>query len=423
MSKIVLNNIKVRENKLIYEYSVSENLKKFFNLDNEYIIEYYLCDKPLIISQVPENVLIIPFMCNILPVVWLSNAELIVKDVDADFFESINKFKQGYSEMYPEAKFLGRIQVEKIEHNKGTNSNKCGMFFSAGMDAYCSLANHYEEKPDLLSIWGSDIDINNSEGWAVLENMLMSAAQEFQLPLLVIKSSFRKILNCNELTRSFEPVLHDEWWHGIQHGPAIIGHAAPIAYVRGYKRQYIASSFSKEDGRVTCSSYPTIDNYINYAGCNTIHDGFEFTRQEKAKVIHDFYIKTKKKIFLHVCWKEEDGNNCCRCEKCLRTIAEFLAFGVDPQGYGLKCDKETMKYMKKYIKYEFDYNPYLVKLWLQIQREFKNNKKILKGTYNYRAMKWIEKIDFNNPNKKFCRMIYNMKKIINKKIRELVTLL
>ena len=281
------------------------------------------------------------------------------------------------------------------------------------MDAYCTLANHFSEKPELLAIWGADIGFDNTKGWEVLENVLRNASEQFQLPLIIIHSTFRDIINCNELSKSYESVLYDEWWHGIQHGPAIIGHAAPIAYLRGYKTQYIASSFCKQDGIVTCSSYPTIDNYIKYCGCNTIHDGFEFTRQDKARVIYNFCSRMNKEINLHVCWNKQDGSNCCKCEKCLRTIAELLVLGANPKKFGFEFDTNLFAYMKKFIRDDFDYNPGIKKFWEQIQKEFINNKVTLKNEYYYRDIKWIEKFDFSNHRKwSHRKIIRRFKKIV-----------
>lgn len=396
MPKIVLNNINIVENKVIYDYWVSDDIKKYFNVDNEYYLEYNCMGNSIDLSNVPQSILVVPFMCNFIPIVWMTGAEINISEIDLDFYESIDKFKKGYMDMYPEATFKGEIIVDNIVCNKIDDKQRCGMFFSAGLDAYCTLANHFEEKPDLITIWGSDINVNNVSGWEVLEKLLRNVSEEYDLPLITIRSSFRDVVNCNELSKKFEPILHDEWWHGMQHGPAIIGHAAPISYLRGYKRQYIASSYCSQDGFITCASYPSIDNNISYCGCNVIHDGFEFTRQEKAKVIYNFYQKYNKLITLHVCWRSSDGNNCCKCEKCLRTIAELAVLGANPADFGFKCDFSVFKYMKNFILYDTEINHLYIKFWIQIQNEFLNNKKLIKCNPYYHYMRWIEKVDFNN---------------------------
>jgi hypothetical protein len=59
-----------------------------------------------------------------------------------------------------------------------------------------------------------------------------------------------------------------------------------------------------------------------------VHDGAGLMRADKiAAITHwpETYAR------LRVCWKNVDGlNNCCRCEKCLRTMAMLEIYGALP---------------------------------------------------------------------------------------------
>ena len=54
--------------------------------------------------------------------------------------------------------------------------------------------------------------------------------------------------------------MGDDFWHGLHHAMAILGAAAPIAYLEGIQTLYIASSFSVGN-TYPCASDPTTMNF------------------------------------------------------------------------------------------------------------------------------------------------------------------
>ena len=406
MERIKLNNLKVIDNIIEYEYEVSAGLLKYFkNPLIKYIMEYQLNGMPCCIADVPESILTVPFVCNMLPLTWLADAALQVDCLDSDFYHCIANLKQGYIGMYPEAKFLGVVEAGNIEKNEKEREN-VGLFFSGGLDAYTSLVRTMSEKPYLVSIWGADISFDNVNGWTLVHKYLQEASENFDLPLVTIRSSFREIFNEQVLDNQFKDVLQDLWWHGVQHGVALIGHAAPIAYRFGFKMQYIASSFSAADKNVRCASYPTLDNMIKYAGCSVYHDGFEMTRIDKIRALGAFCEANNKKVNIHVCWRDTKGENCCMCEKCWRTMAEFWSQGMEPADYGFAYNEYNLKFMKRYLELDFDFSDVTRTFWINIQKEFKNNRYLLREFKYYNNIKWIESFDFYLANDNYKRKLY-----------------
>lgn len=421
--RIVLNQIDVRCSRITYDFTVSQDLNKYFDFTIPYFIEYTCDDINIDLKMVPESVLVVPFMCNLLPVVWLKDAEIEIPEIDYDFYQSIELIKKGFAEMYNEAKFRGGIRPGKIVKNHRNMDSRSGVFFSGGVDAWCTLLAHLKEKPALLSIWGADISVLATKAWENLVTVLRKAQMDTGLPLVIIKSSFREILLKDQLSKEFISVLHDEWWYAAQHGPGIIGHAAPIAYIYGMKNVYIASSNCPEDGKVWCSSDPTIDNFISYANCNTIHDGFELTRQKKIKAIVESVMNKKVgfDILLHTCWKNPNGENCCRCEKCMRSILAIWVEGGNPIKFGYKVTLKDYAYMKKYMLLEYENEHSINKTWINIQNEFIKNKKKLSERSEFSYIKWIEKFDFTNPDKmlqrKLIRCYYRIKYCVSIRLK------
>ena len=117
-SKITLKSIKLDKNKVTYNYEALGEWRDYFKLENDFFIEY---DED--ISNVPYSILVIPFLCNFLPIAWVFDGEINVEECDKDFYLSIPEFKKGYIEMYPMIKFLGNLNVKNIKENKNAEKD------------------------------------------------------------------------------------------------------------------------------------------------------------------------------------------------------------------------------------------------------------------------------------------------------------
>lgn len=399
-----MNHINKSENTVEYDFSVTAGLKKYFS-EKPYLIEY-----PENMENVPDAVLAVPFVCNILPIVWLSNSTIILNEIDKDFSECIPNVKSGYEEMFPEASFGGDVCVENIiDSSSKCKNDGCAMLFSGGLDAVNTLISHFNENPILISIWGADVKFDNSEGWQKTLNGIEDAAAHFGMKPYVIHSSFREFDYEGILNTDYCEQLKDNWWHGIKHSLALLGHTAPVVYLHGLSKVYIASSNCSEDTNVRCASNPITDNRIRFSGASVIHDGYEYSRQKKAQNVVEFVKNTNNRISLHVCWQSQAGQNCCKCEKCYRTMAALLAEGADPTEYGFFEANQNLPRMRDHI-YSFQ-NRYILKnQWLHISNRVKENRESLVNTPYWKYISWLEKADFSD--------IDNIKTPVTLKIRQ-----
>jgi len=257
--------------------------------------------------------------------------------LDRDFFLSIPDFKRGYVEMYPGMRFGGRVECSRLEEDAPCGeqpARRSALLFSGGVDAFASLTAHLHERPVLITLWGSDVGLDDAAGWGNVKRHTLETARRFGLDAVFVKSEFRTFIDeraLNGLVRG----SGEQWWHGFQHGIGLIGHCAPIARALNISTQYIASSFTaREKGRVTCASDPSIDGNVRFCGCRTVHDGYDFPRQEKVRRIVEYVRSAGVTVNLRVCWISAGGTNCCRCEKCYRTMFALMAEGADPKDYG-----------------------------------------------------------------------------------------
>lgn len=389
MEWIKLRQVIKQVSKVEYEFSVTENIRKYFS-DKPFWIEY-----PESIESVPDSILAVPFICNVLPIVWLTDSELIIPEIDEDFYNCIPNIKKGYETMYPEAEWKGNIEVGKtVPCDRKAEQRRCAMFFSGGLDSVQTLISHLEEKPALISIWGSDIKVDNQEGWDKLNNILKEVSNSFSLPMIAVRSSFREFDNEGELDRCFQKKLKDGWWHGVKHGLGLLGHVAPYAYLHGVETVYIAASNCPDDVNVRCASHPSIDNHVKFAGCKVQHDGFEFSRQDKVHNIVQFK-KDYAPVKLHVCWESQSGQNCCKCEKCFRTIAAILSEGESPEPFGFEHYQDSLDQMQEIVLKRI--NPNLCLQWIPIEKKIIEKKKELIKTPYWNSISWIEQTDFEHP--------------------------
>jgi hypothetical protein len=406
MNKIVIEEVRVIANRLECSYSVSGEWEKYFQDRNIFIAKY---SKD--IDSVPSSVAIIPFLCNILPVVWIFDGEVVLEDIDKDFYESVEVFKQGYISMYPELSFRGTITPAKVSDNHQEGSTKTAAFFSGGVDAYNTLISHMDEKPILVTLWGADISFDDQVGWNLVNHYIGGIASNNKLDYVSIKTSFRRFLDEAELSKYVIDKTGNNWWYGYQHGIGVIGHAAPFAYQYKVKTIYIASSFTQED-RSTCASDPSIDNYVKFCGSQVIHDGFEYSRQDKVNRISDYVKRTGTPIQLRVCWESEGGSNCCHCEKCHLTILCLLAGKNDPRKYGFNYKDDELADMMKAFRMEIHFtHPSCNILYRIIQEEMRKNFEINQVD---QALRWYYKMDIKKELSFQRRSLYRFIRKANK---------
>ena len=393
MGEIKLNGINIKNRSVEYEFEISEELKNFFS-GREFIIEYNEN-----IEKVPKAILSVPFVGNVLPIVWLTGSTLFIEELDREFYYAIPKIKCGYVKMYPESKFDGEIVVNRVvKCERDAIPGKTALLYSGGVDSTYTMCTHIKEHPDLIAIWGSDVKYSNEEGWNIIFDQLQDTAKKFELSLLCIRSSFRDFDDEGVLHRSFSKQLKSGWWYGIKHGLALLTHVAPLAYLYQYEKVYIASSNWPEIMPDRCASDPSIDNNVSYANCSVFHDGFPKDRQAKIKGIIDFTNNSEQPMLLHVCW-EVQGENCCKCEKCYRTMANIMAEGESPKRFNfpLFSEKNTGIQMRNYLYHKALDKEKVSDNWPFISKRVLENRDKLKELPYWDSFKWICKVDFADP--------------------------
>lgn len=388
-SFIKVSQITIERNKLKVDFIVSDILKQYFK-DSSFWAEYSEN-----ISNTPKSIAVIPFLCNVLPIIWVTDSNLIIDEVDADFYNNIDKIKNGYIEMYPMLKFGGDIIIERIIENTQNESEnkKAACLFSGGIDAFATLFAHIKEKPLLISVWGADIKLKDNNSWLIAERHIQDTANSCNLQTpIIVKSNFVEFINqieCNYLVSSTKY----NYWYGLQHGIGLLSLCAPIAFLKSLDFVYIAGSFTiKEKGIIPCASDPSIDNNVCYAGTKVCHDQYDKNRQQKISLISSYCKEKKLRIKLRTCYMPNaNGGNCCTCEKCLRSIYGLLAEGDNYNDYDYHISKKDLNAARRKFLRKIPWQSQYVKLmWTDIKNRFIE-------TQAYRedvSVNWIYDYDF-----------------------------
>lgn len=416
MNTIILKKIQVQNNRVDYYFDVQGNCKQYFKGNTNLFIKYNTD-----MSNVPLSILTIPFISNVGPIAWVTDSVLIVNEIDQSFYECLEDIREAYQEMYPKVQFNGAITSNKIENNMYKPEKEAMQLFSGGVDALATFIRIKDKKPDIITEFGwmeKDLEINNV--WENEKRITANFSHRNKLEHYLIESNYGTFINSKTLNDHFHGCLKDNWWHGLQHGLALIGAAIPIAFIKRVKCIYIASSFSIHY-KSTCASDPTIDNLIRYASGSVFHDAFELHRQNKIKLILDYYNKTKEKVELKVCFENPlNGENCGECEKCLRTILGIVAEGGDPAKFNIYVHKTLSETVKSFLDLNIkSFTDSKLYAWNLIRNRMVMNKEKVK----YKdLLAWFSDYNFEDQQMKSLLKyrIINFPRILNKRLIKVV---
>ncbi|MCM5663414.1 hypothetical protein [Galbibacter mesophilus] len=326
-----------------YGYSYSASVGKYFHSKNIFYATYEID-----VRQVPESIAIIPLLANIAPIAWFAGFEIEVDEIDSDFYHSLELIKKEFAKTYPDINNNPSIYANKIVVNQKTGQRKA-LLFSGGVDAYASYFRHEKDNPSLITIHGADIPIKDHEQWNNAKRLTNNET--------ILKDNTKHYITTNVrdfYTYQVSMLLKDlAWWGRIQHGLSLTGVTAPLAYIFGYETLYIASTHTKKI-QIPWGSSPFTDNLISWSGLQVVHDAYELERLDKIELIISQLQQNHKKAILRVCYSElNNGDNCSKCEKCLRTMFAIILFNGNPNDYGFKADSTIYESILKIISKDF----------------------------------------------------------------------
>jgi hypothetical protein len=205
-------------------------------------------------------------------------------------------------------------------------NRRTGFFLSGGIDCLATLAYNHQNYPpghpgcirDGVLIYGQNIESDTrEETFRQAIQDLGNLAAEKAVTLIPVYTNIRLVDDGSEM-------------FDMNHG-AILGSVAQ-AFSRRLSCVYVSSSDSipglslvnrynfKPHG-----SHPVLDPLYGSYHLKIKHDGIISSRLDKIRLISGWDSALRQ---IRVCGPNWPGKNCCKCEKCVRTMLGLLAAGV-----------------------------------------------------------------------------------------------
>jgi hypothetical protein len=198
-----------------------------------------------------------------------------------------------------------------------------GVFLSGGIDSLAALranrmhypAGHPGSFKYGLLIYGQNIESDNRLSTFMKAFADLSVlGKEVQLELIPVYTNIR----------SLEP---SSAFYNLSHGSVL------AAVAHAFKNRFNTISIAASDNIATLAllkknfvkplgSHPLVDPCFSSRDLRIRHDGLSLTRLNKTRLIADWESALQN---IRVCAPNWPGENCGRCEKCIRTMLALLA--------------------------------------------------------------------------------------------------
>lgn len=323
-----------------------------------------------------------PGILNMISYVWISGQNFRIDVMDRSLYESMKKVKVFFQLFYPNTCWDGELEPDELVDTSIPSDSRAktpATLFTSGVDSWATLASHWEEKPRLIHIVDREdalIRFHTKEDLAYLKRLQGNESS-------LIYGNFESFLNLNYLSQLSPDITN--WRIGAHEGLGWVGIVYPLLVAKGHTRFYIPSTFSWQIPTDLGPHFPDaiplpmVDNQIQPGNVEVVHDRFDLRRVDKIPFLVSFWKSLGvPKARVWVCFGFGGGMvNCCRCEKCYRTILNFLVNGIDPRPYGFHVSAKRI--LPKIENFYHHCSLTRVTYWMhkEIQDKIRENKAFL----------------------------------------------
>jgi 7-cyano-7-deazaguanine synthase in queuosine biosynthesis len=297
------------------------------------------------LAGIPPQILAIPVVANLLPLSWAEDFEISVPLLDATYLEACAAMRRAWSEVLPDMARGGRLVVNRAETTTvKPRPGAAVVLFGGGVDSVASVLRHESEDLHLCSLWGVEVPVGDRRAWDRAEKHAAEFAARHGASTSTIRTNALSFVNAPMLDRKYSPFVA-YWWRAYS-GLGLLGMAAPAAIAHGAETVYMAASHT---AAITDAwpTRPSVDEAVRFGQVRCIHDGYDLSRVEKLRLIHE----KDPHALLKVCQSGAilGSMNCGRCEKCIRTAVGFHLLGIDPGEHGLEIEESSFDSLRRRI--------------------------------------------------------------------------
>jgi len=278
-----------------------------------------------------------PAVAGLVGLSWTIGADLQVPALDERYIESLRQVEKVYRIWYSDLSFEGTINVGRVERNSW-DAERSGCLFSGGLDSTYTFVENMAEKPLLITIFGSEIPIDQLDYIDMVRGLNSRFAAEAGTDIEFIETDLLQRINTGllnyETRRFFHYIL---WWEAVSIGLTFTGLTAPLTHKLRLGTIRTSSSFEADYNEPYGVHY-LVDPYIRWADVQVSHHGHNVNRVEKIRYIKQNYIDALSLYptfrVCNVTPQIGEGLNCGLCEKCRRMVTGLVLEGVDPAACG-----------------------------------------------------------------------------------------
>ena len=256
-------------------------------------------------------------------------------NISRDFIRNANEYQNAWVCWKPRVYKKIKISADSIVEHVVNNGTAIAAF-SGGVDSLFTALRHgtkslgdasYPLEKALLLVHGFDVPLCAPEQLEALKDRTAPFRQELGLELRIIRTNLKE-LQLQDWADSF----------GAQLAACLHNYSHEFAF------GLIGSSEPYNALVTPWGSHPATDHLLSGGAFKVVHDGAGFSRTQKVEEIAKSSTATK---VAKVCWEgKETHRNCGQCEKCIRTLLNFKAVGVDnPSCFDAPLQLEQIKGM------------------------------------------------------------------------------
>ena len=387
----LIESVTVTRNKV--SVTVNPEFKKKYLL-SDFFAEY---DEDINLEKLPYAINIMPFVMNVVSIVWISGKDYYIDEMDRKLFNSLEKVKEVLKRMYKKTSWNGRLIPRKLVDTPdfmpaGSGDGRAALLFSGGLDSVTSAMYHRQQKLLLVTLWGHwDLPLNDKKLWESRKKELQSFGKEHGHENTFIRSNYFWFLNRDALNR-ISPEINC-WRIFTVEGIGWAGLVAPVMLSKGYPVLLHGSTITWEFN-FPAAANPFIDNNIKFADARVEHDLFHMNRLQKCEFLACLRKEKqiKKAAHIRVCEDNTIVGNCCKCQKCVRTILELVVVGENPCDYGFPiCSEEMLKKTQKFMK---EHANGATTVWHFMHIQAKLQERVDRGEKIPEGLEWILEYNF-----------------------------
>jgi hypothetical protein len=209
-----------------------------------------------------------------------------------------------------------RADVER-EPTFGNDRSGALLAYSGGVDSGFTAFRHTQGRvhsprklvAGVMAV-GFDIPYTEREGFARAAQRSRQMLGSLGLGLIPMSSNYRAVVG--------------DAGYNVSWGSAVA--SCLMMLQGGFSVGVLSQSVAYDDLReLDWGCNPLTDRLLSCASFEIVPDGAEFSRIDKVRTLNDW---PEFRSFARVCWQApERDRNCCRCEKCIRTMLAFRVLG------------------------------------------------------------------------------------------------